>query len=68
VDETEAVRATVATLQRSDMVPLNVSGYGTLKERRAEGHDISDAEAALMTRAGDENAVIVAQVTPLFEN
>ncbi len=67
VDEAEAVRETVAVLKKADLAPLNVSGYGTLDERLAEGHDISDEDRALMQRALDENAVIVAQMTPFFE-
>lgn len=67
VDEAEAVRETVAILKQADMAPLDVSGYGTLEERRAEGHDISSEEAGLMARALEENSVIVAQVTPFFE-
>lgn len=67
VDEAEAVRETVAILKQADMAPLDVTGYGTLEERRAEGHDISDDEAQLMQRALDENSVIVAQMTPFFE-
>jgi len=68
VDEAEAVRETVAILKQADMAPLDVSGYGTLAERLAEGHDISPEERALMDRALAENAVIVAQVTPFFED
>ncbi|SFO91450.1 hypothetical protein [Tranquillimonas alkanivorans] len=67
VDEAEAVRETVAILKQADMAPLDVSGYGTLDERLAEGHDISDEERALMERALVENAVIVAQMTPFFD-
>lgn len=67
VDEAEAVRETVAILKQADLAPLDVSGYGTLEERLAEGHDIPDEERALMQRAMDENAVIVAQMTPFFE-
>ncbi len=67
VDEEEAVRETVAILKQADMAPLDVTGYGTLKEREAEGHDITEEERALMRRALDENAVIVAQVTPFFD-
>ncbi len=66
VDEAEAVRETVAILKQADTNPLDVSGYGTLEERLAEGHDISDEEKALMARALEENAVIVAQMTPFF--
>ena len=67
VDEAEAVRETVAILKQADTAPLDVSGYGTLDERLAEGHEISDEERALMQRALDENAVIVAQVTPFYD-
>lgn len=68
VDEAEAVRETVATLKQADLAPLDVSGYGTLSERLAEGHDISEEERALMERSVAENAVIVAQMTPFFED
>ncbi len=67
VDEAEAVRETVAILKQADTAPLDVSGYGTLQEREDEGHDINDEERALMQRALEENAVIVAQVTPFFD-
>lgn len=67
VDEDEAVRETVAILKQADMAPLDVSGYGTLEDRVAEGHDIGEDERALMQRALDENAVIVAQVTPFYD-
>ena len=67
VDEAEAVRETVALLKQADLAPLDVSGYGTLEERLAEGHDIADEERALMDRALAENAVIVAQMTPFFD-
>ncbi|WP_113911923.1 hypothetical protein [Roseovarius dicentrarchi] len=66
VDEGEAVRETVAILKQADTAPLDVSGYGTLAEREAEGHEIGDEDRALMQRALDENAVIVAQMTPFF--
>lgn len=67
VDEAEAVREAVAILKQADTAPLDVSGYGSLAEREAEGHDIPEEERALMQRALDENAVIVAQVTPFFD-
>jgi len=67
VDEAEAVRETVAILKQADMAPLNVSGYGTLEERLEEGHDIPEEERELMDRALAENAVIVAQMTPFFD-
>lgn len=68
IDEAEAVRETVAILKQADVAPLDVSGYGTLDERLAEGHDIADEERALMKRALDENSVIVAQMTPFYDD
>lgn len=67
VDEGEAVRETVAILKQADLAPLDVSGYGTLDERLAEGHDISQEEQELMQRALTENSVIVAQMTPFYD-
>lgn len=66
IDEAEAVRETVAILKQADTAPLDVTGYGTLQEREAAGHEISDEERGLMQRALDENSVIVAQMTPFF--
>ena len=67
IDEAEAVRETVAILKQAGMAPLDVSGYGTLDERQAEGHDISGEERSLMGRALEENSVIIAQMTPFFD-
>ena len=67
VDEAEAVRETVAILKQADMAPLDVSGYGTLDERRTSGDDISAEELALMERALKENSVIVAEMTPFYD-
>ncbi|MGB7242981.1 MAG: hypothetical protein WBC93_12950 [Sulfitobacter sp.] len=67
VDEAEAVRETVAILKQADTAPLDVTGYGTLDERLAEGHEIEEEERSLMQRALEENAVIVAQMTPFYE-
>lgn len=67
VDEEEAVRETVAVLKQADLAPLDVSGYGTLAEREAEGEEIGAEDRALMDRALAENAVIVAQMTPFFD-
>ena len=68
VDEAEAVRETVAILKQADMAPLDVSGYGTLEERLAQGHDIPDEERGLMDRALAENSVVVAQTTTFFDD
>jgi hypothetical protein len=67
VDEAEAVRETVAVLKTAGLSPLDVSGYGTLAERLAAGDEIPAEERTLMDRAGAENAVIVAQMTPFFD-
>ena len=64
IDEAEAVRETVAILKQADMAPLDVTGYGTLDERLENGDEIDEKERELMQRALDENAVIVAQMTP----
>ena len=67
-DEEEAVRETVAILKQADLAPIEVTGHGTIDERLAEGHDIPAEERALMDRALAENAVIVAQIEPLFDD
>lgn len=66
IDEAEAVRETVAILKQAETAPLDVTGYGTLQEREADGQEIGDDERELMQRALDENAVIVAQMTPFY--
>ena len=65
-DEAEAVRETVALLKDAGLAPLDVTGYGTLAEREAEGHRIEEDERDLMQRALDENSVVIAQMEPLF--
>jgi len=66
VDEAEAVRETVSILKQAGLSPIEVTGHGSLDERLAEGHDIPEEERELMDRALEENAVIVAQMEPLF--
>ncbi len=68
VDEAEAVRETVAVLKQAGMAPVEVSGYGTREERLADGHDISEKDIALMDRALADNAVVVAMITPFFDD
>ncbi|MEM0923340.1 MAG: hypothetical protein AAGI13_09860 [Pseudomonadota bacterium] len=67
LDEEEAVRETVAVLRAAGMAPLEVEGLGTAEERAAEGQEIAADELALMQRARDDDAVVVAQTT-LFED
>lgn len=65
-DEEEAVRETVALLKAADLAPLDVTGYGALEERLAGG-EVAEEERALMERALAENAVVVAEMTPFFD-
>lgn len=67
IDENEAVRETVNVLKKAGAAPLQISGYGTLEERLANGHDISVEERELMDRALSENSVIAAQITPFYD-
>lgn len=67
-DEADAVRETVKVLKTADLNPLDVTSYGTLEERQAIGHEIGEDDIALMKRAADENAVIVAETTLLNED
>ncbi len=62
--ERHAVDETVKVLREAGMAPLEVSSYGT---REAPELELGDEEKALMARALAENAVIVVQLTPLFE-
>lgn len=66
-DEAGAVRDAVAVLKEAGMAPLDVSSYGALAERLADGHDVAPDERALMERALAEDAVIVAQVTTFWD-
>lgn len=65
-DEEEAVREAVAVLKVAGMAPLDVTGYGTLDERLADG-PVPEEERALMARALADNAVVVAEVTPFYD-
>lgn len=65
-DEEEAVRDTVALLKEADMAPLDVTGYGALEERLAEG-EVAPEERELMAMAEAEGAVVVAEMTPFFD-
>lgn len=60
--EKNAVDETVAVLRQAELSPLEVESLGTLEERQGAGEEIGEDDLALMRRALDENAVIVAQV------
>ena len=68
IDEPEAVRETVAILKQADLAPLDVTGHGTVEDRLKDGEEIGEDELNLLERAENENSVIVAQMTPFFEN
>ena len=48
--------------------PLDVAGHGTIEDRLKDGEEIAEEELELMERAEKENSVIIAQMTPFFEN
>jgi hypothetical protein len=60
--EKHAVDETVKVLREAGMVPLDVSSYGS---QEAPDLELGDEEKALMNRARNENAVIVANVAVL---
>ena len=62
------MRETVAILKQADLAPLDVTGHGTVEDRLKDGEEIGEDELNLMERAENENSVIVAQMTPFFEN
>ena len=63
--------ATVETLGlaplKADLAVLEVEGHGSLDEQRAAGAEIDPEEETLMMRALEENSVIVAQMTALYD-
>jgi hypothetical protein len=65
-DEAEAVRETVAVLEVAGLAALDVTGYGSVAEREA-GDGIAEEERPLLQQAADEDAVVVAEVTPFFD-
>lgn len=65
--EKSAVDETVRVLREAGMAPIEVESHGTLAEREAAGHDIPEEDRALMRRALEENAVIVAQALPFSD-
>lgn len=65
-DEAEAVRETVSVLEVAGLAALDVTGYGSESEREA-GDGVADEERPLMRQAAEENAVVVAEVTPFFD-
>jgi hypothetical protein len=64
-DEAAAVREAVAVLRDAGMAPLDVTGYGTLDERLAEG-EIAEEERAMIAEAEAGGALVVGEVTPLY--
>ena len=64
-DEKNAVDETVRVLREAGLSPLEVESYGT--DADPQGMEIGEEERALMQRARDENAVIVASVETFEE-
>lgn len=67
VDEAEAVRECVALLKQAGLAPLDVTSYGSMKERLDAGHDLEQEDIDLMNRALEENSVVVTQTTALYD-
>ena len=44
------------------------AGHGTIEDRLKDGEEIAEEELELMERAEKQNSVIIAQMTPFFEN
>ncbi|HET7409643.1 MAG TPA: hypothetical protein VFJ13_05540 [Paracoccaceae bacterium] len=65
--EKNAVDETVAVLRQADLSPLEVESLGTVEERRQAGDEIGAEDLALMQRALDEQAVIVAQTEVFYD-
>ena len=68
IDEAEAVRETIAVLKISGMSPLNVSGYGSIKERIDEGDDLDDHDYEFMEKALKESAEVISEISPVLDN
>ncbi|MDU8942552.1 hypothetical protein [Ovoidimarina sediminis] len=66
--EDEAVRETVAILKDAGLAPLEVTSYGTFRERKEAGQEIAEEEAELMRRAVEQDAVVIAEMQPLYED
>jgi hypothetical protein len=64
-DATGATRAALALAGEAGLAPCEVTVHGTLAERLAAG-DVGEDERVLLERAGLENAVVIAEVAPLF--
>lgn len=59
------MRETVAVLKQASMAPLEVESLGARADLFDANNPVEPEEGALMQRALDENAVIVAQVEVL---
>ena len=65
--EAEAVRETVSVIRQAEVSPLDVISYGTISEREEDGAVIDDVEKELRHHALEENPVIIAQMTTLYD-
>lgn len=66
--EDEAVRETVAVLKTAGLAPIEVEAHGTADELLESGQVTGLEERALMQRALDEEAVVVIEVVPEFQD
>lgn len=66
-EEEVAVRETVQLLRDAGLNPLEVTNYGTLKERRDEGYVFSDEEEELAAEALREGAMIIIEKQVFYD-
>jgi hypothetical protein len=63
--EAKAVEGVVQTLRAMGIPPLEVTSFGTLEERLAEG-EVAAEELRLIERAAGEASILVGEMTPIF--
>lgn len=66
--EEEAVHDSVKLFKEAKLNPLEVTNYGTLDERAAEGAEVSDEERALAKEAAETGAVIILDKQVFYGN
>ncbi len=58
-DEEEAVRAATKLFKEAGLSPLEVTSYGTIEQRIAEGFEFSSEELQLADEAVSQDAIII---------
>ncbi len=58
-DADEAVREAVKLFRQAGLHPLEVTNYGTIKEREKDGYEFSHEERQLVEEAVEQNAIVI---------